>query len=225
MSLNRLQLRAADGRALVHKYYRQDEAAQGMLVILPGNHYGIDGPLLYYPNIALREKGWDTFALVYGFQSAAETFAPDMIPSLIEETSAAIQTVLLEREYPRLGLVGKSLGALLAAQLCSTEDRLSTARVAYLTPPLGTPFFDQLLEQTKQRALLAIGTDDRFYSAGALEAIRSRRSLVLTLVEHADHSMNISGGIGASIEAVRKVSMNVVAFMEGKDIKSVTSNQ
>ncbi|MCH7586748.1 MAG: hypothetical protein IIC78_01735 [Chloroflexi bacterium] len=217
MSKSHLQLRAADGRALVYKYYRQTEAAENLLLILPGNHYGIDGPLLYYPNRALREKGWDTFAMVYGFQSAAESFAPEMIPSLIAETGAAISTVLAEREYQRVGLVGKSLGALLAVQLCSTEEMLSTARVAYLTPPLGTPFFDQLLEQTQQPSFLALGTNDRYYSSTALEAIRSRRPFVLTLVEHADHSMNIGGDVRASMEVVRKVSMDVVAFMAGKD--------
>lgn len=212
-----LKLRSADGRAVPHKYYRQDEAAKGLLVILPGNHYGIDGPLLYYPNRALREKGWDTFALVYGFQSAGETFVPEMIPNLIEETSAAIHIVLMEREYPRLGLVGKSLGALLAAQLCSTQEWLSTARVAYLTPPLGTPFFDQLLKQTQQRSLLALGTSDRFFSQVALEAIRSTRSFDLTLVEDADHSMNIGGEVGPSMDAVKKVSLDVVAFIEGNE--------
>ena len=213
----RLQLRAADGRTIVHKYYRQDEAAKGLLIILPGNHYGIDAPLLYYPNRALRDKGWDTFSLVYQFQSAGETFAPEMVPNLMEETNAAIHTVLLEREYPRLGLVGKSLGALLAAQLCSMQEWLSAARVAYLTPPLGTPFFDQILMQTRQRSLLAIGTNDRFYSQSALEAIRKARPFDLTLVEHADHSMNIAGDIGASMQAVQQVALDVVAFMEEED--------
>ena len=68
--LANLDLKTADGRPLIHKFYRQSEMAEGLLLVFPGNHYGVDGPLLFYPSELLRDLGWDTLAVSYGFQTA-----------------------------------------------------------------------------------------------------------------------------------------------------------
>ena len=124
--------------------------------------------------------------------------------------------VLSERNYPRVGLVGKSLGSFIIAQLCVMEEGLEKARCEYLTPPIGTPFFDQIFIQTAQPAHLCIGTKDRFYSLQALEDLRAKRAFRLTLIEGADHSMNVAGDLDASIEAVGGVTQDGIDFLMGQ---------
>ena len=210
-----LDLETADGRPLIHKFYRQPEAAEGLLVVYPGNHYGVDGPLLYYSCELLRDRGWDTLAVSYGFQTAGKEPFEDGLDALLAECRSAALTARADRDYPRLGLVGKSLGAAVVAQLCANEPEFKQARAGYLTPALGTPFFDPLFLETKQLAYVAIGTADRFYTPQALEDLHDKKAFELSLIEGADHSMNVSGDLEASTESVRQVVDGLVVFLQG----------
>jgi hypothetical protein len=214
--LVRLDLSTSDGNPIVHKYYRHEDQTKGLAVTLPGNHYGVDGPLLYYPSEFLRNTGWDTLAITYGFQSRGEEFAPIMIADVLSECEHAIQVCLKEREYIKIGLLGKSLGALIVAQLCSSMSELEDARAVYLTPPLNSPFFGQLFLQTSQKAYLAMGTADRFFSATALEELKLEREFGLTLIEDADHSMDFGDDIEATFEGMKRVVGEVVEFIEAE---------
>jgi predicted alpha/beta-hydrolase family hydrolase len=208
-----LGLRTSDGRPLMHKFYRQAGEPAGLLIAFPGNHYGMDGPLLYYPCEMLQAAGWDTLALSYGFQTAVQELGDEALPGLIGECTAALHTALSARSYPRLALLGKSLGAGLVAYLCGAEAALAGARAVYLTPALGTPLFDPLLARTSQPALLAMGTADRFYDPQALERLKAGRPFELVLVEGADHSMDVPGDLAASLQAVRQVVTAVLEFL------------
>ena len=208
-----LPLETADGRPLVHKLYRQSVTAAGLLVTFPGNHYGVDGPLLYYPCEILGAEGWDTLAVSYGFQTAMKEPLEDGLEGLIKECRSAVLAVLAGREYPRIGLVGKSLGAGIVAHLCVNQAELASARAGYLTPALGTPFFDPLFVKTQQAAYLALGTKDRFYSSEALEQLRAQKPFELALIEGADHSMDVTGNLTASVEAVSQAVGGLLAFV------------
>jgi dienelactone hydrolase len=161
----------------------------------------------------LQAAGWDTLALGYGFQAAGAALTDAALPGLIQESTAAVRAALAARPYPRLALLGKSLGAGLVAYLCGTESDLAQARAAYLTPALGTPLFDPLMARTSQPALLAIGTADRFYDREALDTLRPARPFELVLVEGADHSMDVPGDLVASLAALQRVVAAAVGFL------------
>ncbi len=208
-----LPLRTADGRPLVHKFYRHPEGAAGLLVIFPGNHYGVDGPLLYYPGKLLGAEGWDTLAVSYGFQTTMGEPFEAGLEALVLECGAALAAALEGRQYPRVALVGKSMGAGIVAYLCGHRPELASARAAYLNPPLGTPFFDPFFEQTRQPSYLVLGTLDRYYSAEALERLKGLRPFELALIDGADHSLDVPGDLSASIEAVGRAVTGLLAFL------------
>ena len=208
-----LRLTTADGRPLVHKFYRHPKDAAGLLVIFPGNHYGVDGPLLYYPSKLLGTQGWDTLAVSYGFQTAMREPFADGLESLVSECVTAITAAIDGRQYSRIGLIGKSLGAGVVAYLCGHRPELAGARAAYLTPALGTPFFDPFFVKTSQPAYLAVGTHDRYYSAEVLERLQAQRPFELALIEGADHSLDISGDLPGSMEAAGRAVAGLVAFI------------
>ena len=131
-----LPLQTAAGSRLVHKYYPGDREGGALVMALPGDHYGVDGPLLYYPTLALCQEGWSTLALTYGYQSAGEPFSLGVIPDMAEEVTAALR-VVLEREAPaRVALIGKSLGAALIATLAASLPQLAAQPIvaSYLHP-------------------------------------------------------------------------------------------
>lgn len=212
--LVKLDIRSSDGSQLVHKYYRYPESTKGLVVTFPGNHYGIDGPLLYYPSEFLGARGWNTLALSYSYQSRAEEFEPGMIGDVLTECENAIRVCLSDVGYVKIGLLGKSLGALIIAQLCSSMSEIENAKAVYLTPPLNSPFFGQLFLQTAQEAHFGLGTGDRFYSEEELGKLQSEREFTLTLIENADHSMDIKGDIDATMEGMKRVVREVVEFID-----------
>jgi dienelactone hydrolase len=214
-TLESLPLETADGRRLMHKFYRQREGPRGLLAAFPGGHYGVDGPLLYYPGELLRAEGWDTLMVTYGFVTAGQELSAESAPALFSECQGALKLVLNERSYPRVGLVGKSLGAGVVAYLCRQVEELTDARAAYLTPVMGTPLFDEVFAATRQPAYVAVGTKDRYYRPEALDGLQGSRHFELTRVEGADHSMDVRGDLRASLAAVERVVSETVAFIKG----------
>jgi dienelactone hydrolase len=135
---------------------------------------------------------------------------------LLAESSAAIKVAMTQRGYDRVCLLGKSLGSGVIAYLCRREPHLASARAAYLTPPLGTPFFDPIVSETQQPSYLAIGTSDRFYNVNALEALQSSKPFQTTTVEGADHHMVIPGDLESSLRILQEVVKDVVGFLAGE---------
>ncbi len=207
-----LNLHAEDGRPLRHKYLRQEGMPKGLLVVLPGDHYGVDGPLLYYASKSLQNLGWDTAAITYGYQSAGVAFSVSAIAEMLAECQRAIERLLLERGYERLVLMGKSLGAALITLLQQQMALPTWTRAVYLTPPLGSMFNPTFL-QAETPALVALGTADRYFDADKLAELGRSRPFTLLQVEKADHSMNVEGDLAASLQAVHQVVDAVVDFV------------
>ncbi len=207
-----LDLKSSSGKPLRHKYFQHEGDPRGLLVLLPGDNYGVDGPLLYYPGQILYERGWDTLALTYGYQSEAAPFSIEVIPGMLQECGGAVRAALKERPYTRIGLVGKSIGAAILAVLCETEPLLEYARSAYLTPPLG-PLFDRVFMGTFQPAYVALGSEDRFYSTDAIESLQAGRAFSLSVVEDADHSLNVAGDLKRTMGIIERVVEETVAFI------------
>ncbi len=217
VDLIRLPIQTSDGRPLMHKFYRQQHDPEGLIVLLPGGNYGVDGPMLYYLGEMLQASGWDSLAVTYGYQTRMEELSVETIPGLVGECIAAVRYILSERVYHRVGLAGKSIGASVAAHICQVEPALDAARLVLLNPPLGHAFFDNTFVETTQPAFLATGTADRFYDAAALETLHASRPFELCLIEDADHSMDVVGNLEASVEAVKQVVVETVGFFESEE--------
>ena len=210
-----LPLMTHDGRPLPHTFY-EGEAA-GLLVVFPGLHYGPNGPVLYHLAKRLQEAGWDTLGLTYGFQTAMAYPWTDHAGEALSECRAALGEALGRRGYPRVGIAGKSLGTMLLVQLCSQGAVPATACVAHLTPPVGNPAFDAAFIETPQPAYIAIGTRDSFYDEAALAAVAGKRPAYIRTLEGADHGLDVSGDLPATLRVVGQVVEDTSAlFLTGK---------
>jgi predicted alpha/beta-hydrolase family hydrolase len=211
-----LDLVAEDGNPLRHKYFQQEGQPAGLVITFPGDHYGVDGPLLYFPNQLLWTQGWDTAAITYGYQSAGKPFSPLAIADVFNECKRAVSTLLAKRSYARLILMGKSIGASLVTLICQEMTLPHRTRAIYLTPALG-PMFNPGFIETTHPALLALGTDDRFFDETAIAELTKNKAFHLVQVEGADHSMNIPGNLAASLEAIQRVTEAVNEFISSAD--------
>lgn len=211
-SFSHLPLMSAEGQPLPHTFYRQDSAPRGLLIVLPGLHYGPDGPLNYHVVHGLRAEGWDTLGLTYGFQAAVKSgYAENWIP-MLEECRQAIRTAVDHRPYPIVAVVGKSLGSSVLSALAIEMEELAAARLAHHTPPLGMPSIDDNLAASRQAMYLALGTVDNFYDPDRLADLRARRPMLIRVVEGADHGMDVPGDLEATLRAVRQVVEDTLSF-------------
>jgi predicted alpha/beta-hydrolase family hydrolase len=212
LEVARLQLATEDGESVAYRHYRVAQDPAGLVVLLPGVHYGVDGPLLFYPALALREAGWDTLQLTYRFQREILDFDPSTLSVVTDDCRAAISAAVDQRSYPKLLFIGKSLGAALEALLCAQSHTGLPTRAVYFTPPIGTPVFDPFFARTSQPAHIILGTQDRFYDEDRLGRLRESRSFGLTLIEGADHAMVIPGDLDGSIRVLRRTTQEAVDF-------------
>lgn len=211
-----LDLKTEDGRPLPHTFYEGGGA--GLLIVLPGLHYGPDGPVLYLLAKILQRSGWDLLGLTYGFQAAQRFPWTEHLQETLTETKNAIDVARARRPVPVLGVVGKSLGSVLLAQLCAAGSLPPEARAAYLTPPMGNPFFDETFAGSVQPAYLAIGTADGFYDEGALRALRAKRPVWVRVLEGADHGLDVADDLQATLRVVGRVVEDCAAFLRSGEV-------
>jgi hypothetical protein len=217
VTLRHLSVQTSTGRLVVNTFHCQDAAPRGLLICLPGQSYGCDGPLLYYTKRLLQDRGWDALGLTYGFQTTMADLSAETLAECLAEAKALARAGMSERAYPRVGLVGKSLGASALAWLTRDEQSLASARSAYLTPLLGTPMFDAAFGGGSGPAYLAIGTLDRFYDSGALERLQSQRAFRLRIVEGQDHAFDFDGELESSLRDLRVVVEDLVDFFDADE--------
>ncbi len=215
--VTRLLLKTEDGEPAVYRHYRVVDEPAGLVILLPGVHYGPDGPLLFYPAAALREAGWDSLQLTYRFQRDISDFDPATLMAVVDDCRAAVTAALEQRPYPKLVYLGKSLGAGVESLLCAEGYASLPTRAVYFTPPIGTPIFDPFFARTPQPALIILGTQDRFYDEDALGRLRQTRPFALTLVDEADHAMIIPGDADGSIRVLRRTTQEALSFCTAEE--------
>lgn len=218
VSFRHLSIEVVQGHPVVNAYHRQDAAARGLLVCLPGQSYGLDGPLLYYTKRVLQDRGWDTLGLTYGFQTTMSDLSAETLATCLVEAKALVGAGRAARAYPRLGLMGKSLGASVLAWLCRDQEDLVSARAAFLTPLLGTPMFDASFVAGSGPAYVALGTLDRFYDPAALERLQAQRRFQLRVVAGQDHGFDFNGDLESSLRDLRTVIGDLVDFFEADNL-------
>src|SRR3972149_8546757 len=139
--VTRLLLTTAEGEPIAYRHYRVADDPAGLVILLPGVHYGADGPLLFYPAVALREAGWGIIHLAYRFQTDVSNFDPANLLVVLEDCRTAVEAAREQRSFPALVYIGKSLGAGLAAFLCADASAKLPTRGGCLTTRIGRPKF------------------------------------------------------------------------------------
>jgi predicted alpha/beta-hydrolase family hydrolase len=205
-----LELKMHDGRPLPHTFFEGEGA--GLLIVLPGLHYGSDGPVLYHLAKQVQTAGWDTLGLMYGFQASVAVPWTDHVAEILAECEAAAGEAMGRRAYPLLGFVGKSLGSIVLAQLCAQGAVPDEALAAYLTPPMGNSLFDSTFAATRQPAYVAVGTADSFYSDQAVAGLRAGRPVLIRVIEGADHGLDVPGDLASTLRAVGQVVEDTSSF-------------
>jgi hypothetical protein len=193
----------------VQQMHRPGGGGIGLAVLLPGQAYPCERPLLHYARMVALEASYDVLALEYGYQRAA---APaDDIGELADGAEEAIRWAAEQAATVRAPLlIGKSLGTAVAAELVDRRGLFPGARSLLLTP----------LEHAMPliaagRAKAVIGTLDPLFARPAMRESRERYPEAWWVVPGTDHGLEAAGDVEASLEALRAAVRAMRAFLTG----------
>jgi hypothetical protein len=166
-------------------------------VILPGVAYFSQAPLLWFAREAATAQGWSALELSERAPPGQEPFA--WMRDRAERTldTAGAETV---------AVIGKSLAS--AAAPLVAERGLPAV---WLTPLLVRPEVVESLGASRAPALLVGSRADPTWADGELP---SGDSIELLELQGLDHSLQVEGDPGASLDVLRQVTERIGAFLE-----------
>jgi hypothetical protein len=172
-------------------------------VLVPGQRYSTDGPLLMYPGLAVERRGGYAHRLswvVPGFADDDQERA-----WVTGQVTAAIDATVTAAGVAAPVVIGKSLASLSASVVA---DRGLTA--IWLTPVLTDERTVSALRAATGPCLLVGGTADPVWDG------RTARLVTPSVleVEGADHGMFVPGALSASAAVLGQVITAVEDFLD-----------
>ena len=207
-SITALKIVGCRNEAVPNTFFQQDGETRHLAILFPGYGYTAHMPAVYYPGRLLLTRGADVLSVEYTYGRRPEFQSlPDeeRIRWLQADAAAACNAALAQREYERVTLVGKSIGTLAVAHLLTTEGRLRSPQCIWLTPLLRNARLRAQIKQAPHRALFVIGTADPQYDAARLAELQQATAGEVLVIEGADHSLEITGDVLASLHALEQV--------------------
>ncbi len=187
---------------LEHSLYKQD--SDTLMVLLGGQNYSVDQPLLHYSKNLGLQMGLDVLAVHYGFMHHTSLVKfPDDFEVLYDEVETLIE-MALEPHHEKIVFVGKSLGTVLIKRLHKSFSNRSH-KLVYLTPV--APAFDP---DNLSEKLIIMGTGDAHYDEKLLN--REEESVVIEF-EGADHSLE-TGNVITDLELLEQVIGAISGYLE-----------
>lgn len=190
-----LEQPSAWGTTIRHGLFVQDREADRLAVLLPGDRYRCDAPLLDYARQVCLQHGCDVLAVEYGHQATRVELGREGAGRLAQESTAAVRAAL-RPHHRRILVVAKSLGTGLLPSLdAAWGDR--PAAFVFLTPVAHVvPFM------RTRGGLLVVGDHDPVFGPAAREAVRDTPGLEVRVLSGADHQLLVQDDWRASLAAL-----------------------
>ena len=182
-----------------------------LIIVLPGARYGLIGPAILFPVLALEQSGGEVHLIGY----------PRPLPRDLNQDSAAlfavkardlIQAEVDARSPDRVSLVAKSLGTVVLGAIGDQLRLPDRVEALWLTPLFGLPYVREGAARTAWRSLIVSGAADPAHDTAGLEQVVAALGAESLVIEAADHALQISGDVLATVEAMRCLAEAVLQF-------------
>jgi hypothetical protein len=214
-TLATLNLSGHAGQPVPNRFFRRSAAPGGLALILPGLNYTCDMPLLFYATRICQAHGLDILQLhtdytTQAFQASSKDQQGEW---LLGDAGGALRAVLFQRTYPRLLLVGKSIGSLAQSLLLLGEPAAAGCLSIWLTPLLRQEAVQQAALAHTGPGLFLGSRADGTFDPRVMERILHATRLEAHIFEGANHSLDIPGDVFASMQLHREAMLAVDGFL------------
>jgi len=198
-------------------FFRQENNADHLALILPGLNYSCDMPLLYYSTQIMLEAGTDVLQVKYDYtktrSGGSASTLKERFGDLQTDVTQIARVALVQRDYKHLTVIGKSLGTLAIPHLLQADLSLQPQTCVYLTPILNelVPIHD--LIQTCPRNLFVIGTSDRYFDPELISQLISPNADNFMIIDGVNHSLEYPQDTFRSLEVLDEVVRRMQNFL------------
>lgn len=182
------------GTAVQELHRRNAPGGRGLAVLLPGQAYSCQRPLLHFARLTALHAGFDVLCLQFGFQASRRPGPDGDLATLADEARQAVSRAIEMTGPPaRLAVVAKSLGTAVASEVFA-DGVLSPAHALFLTPvERSVRFLDE------GSALGVIGTADPLYHRDAIQRSLAAHPEFWHVLPGLDHGLERPGDVSASL--------------------------
>lgn len=189
---------------LKNRYIEQDSDI--LTVILPGEGYINEKPLMYYSCKTALELGLDVLCVDYGFQISRKDFNIDTEFDIVARESEQVLKKCLNKNYKKIIFIGKSLGTIIQNRLSKGLKDYDQIHV-YLTP------VDKTFENAVNYPCLVItGSEDGKINSLTMSVIENSKNIELAKIDGGNHRLECSDTI-KSIEMLNTTMSKLKKFL------------
>lgn len=211
-----LEISGYRGEPVPNTFTRQAGDTSHLAIVLPGRGYTAQMPLLYYATDMLTNIGADILLVEYAYtKKPGFNELPDDEKQrwFLEDVTAAYRAAIVQRNYGRITIIGKSLGTLAMGYLLTTIPELGGAEAVWITPLLHNETLCEQIERWAGHSLFAVGTADPEHDHARFHQLQRVTRGEAVVVRGADHSLEIPGNTLASLKAVESVIHGLNTFL------------
>lgn len=201
MELDNLEFKSRLGRPSVYTYRHHTGGTDALAIILPGQAYYKDAPVMWYSAVAAYQAGADTLSVEYGFQANRAALDRATMKYTLEELMLSLEEFLSKHQYTHLIMISKSIGTLFASQIGEIGKQEVKSHI-FLTPLEGTIGF---IRKSK-KLLVMVGENDPLFDIEILTSDRSLGNVETVTFPGGDHILEIQGDFEASLKVLETVA-------------------
>ncbi len=205
------------GQELANQFWRADQPAGWLAVVLPGQGYTSDMPLLFFTRRMLLWRGVDVLNLnpstrSAAFQSSSEV---DQLSWVKADVLTGVKAALGQGEYRGLILAGKSIGSLALAGAIEQAQTLLPTAVVWITPLLKWEVVLQAALAVRGPQVHLCGGADSTFEPARLQQILTANPLSSAYVaQGANHSLEVPGNDQATFHGFSEAMLFLGKFLD-----------
>ena len=215
-SFESIDIAGYDGKPVPNTYLKLELPSEKLAIVFTGRGYTSQGPQLHYTINLLLENRINVLSVDYNYMNISEFGSLEwgdkqkwLYADVEEAFKAATDFIDAELRI----LVGKSLGTLAIGHLLDTFSNTRRSTVIWHTPLIKMPHLVRQITKHKPHSLFVIGTADPHYDREVLGEVKAATSGRLIVIEEANHSMEVPGGVEDSLKVMTEIIDGIRQFL------------
>ena len=185
-----------------------------LALVLPGGGYGPAGSALRFPALALAQCGAEVCEVRYRTAPPRE-FDLEAGRDFYFAARDQLQAIVDEHQYTKVTFIAKSLGTMVLGAIGRELTLPAVVAAVWITPIFSLDYVRNGALARGWRSLIVSGAADRYYDPRATDQVVSSLGADSVVLDGADHSLEVSGDVLATIEGMQRLASAVVDFASG----------